>query len=125
MNIYWKTACAVGLMTVGFLGGWYVNGNCKDAQITAIQAEYSEKEQKALDSTIAEKKRLEGEISALTADIQKAQKDSTETTDKLKKELKNASKKNPLPDSCRLDADRLSILKQAISNANGSSKTGR
>lgn len=118
MNIYWKSGIAVVIAIAGFFAGWYVNGNRKDAEITAIKADYAEKERQAVETYLKEKKRLETAVFELSADAEKQRLEASEATSRLKQELKNAK---PLSAGCRIGSDRMHIISKAVAVANGAS----
>ena len=125
MNIYWKTACAVGLLTVGFLGGWYVNGNRLGKQIAEIQQAHTEEQAKAEKAVQAKEQSYQQSIQQQAEQYQSTRATTTKTIEKLQLELKNVQKKNPMPDTCKLDAGRLSVIKQARNSANGTGAGSR
>lgn len=111
MNAYWKAGIGIILAVLCFLAGWYTNG--------------LRWQKKAADALAEEQTRrhemMQGMIQRLneTATAYQQQKALSEKeTDKLKQELKNVKAKNPLPAACRLDADRLRIIQQAVHAAN-------
>lgn len=125
MNIYWKTACAVGLMTVGFLGGWYVNGNRLGKQIAEIQQAHTEEQAKAEKAVQAKEQSYQQAMQKQAEDYQTTVSKMETVYDKLQLELKNVQKKNPMSDTCKLDADRLSVIAKARNSANGTGAGSR
>ena len=125
MNIYWKTACAVGLLTVGFLGGWYVNGNRLGKQITEIQQAHAEEQAKIAEQVRLKEQSYRNEMEQQAEQYQSTRATTTKTIEKLQLELKNVQKKNPMPDTCKLDVSRLSVIKQARNSANGTGAGSR
>lgn len=118
MNIYWKTACAVGLMTVGFLGGWYVNGNRLEKQITEIQQAHAEEQAKIAEQVRLKEQSYRNEMEQQAEHYQSAVVSSNKDIDKLKAELRNVQNKKPMSADCRIDADRLRLIKQIGARAN-------
>ena len=118
MNIYWKTACAVGLMTVGFLGGWYVNGNRLGKQIAEIQQAHTEEKAKAEEQIRTKEQEYRNEIQNQAEKYQADVTASSNDIEKLKSELKNVQKQKPISTDCSIDTDRMRLIKQIGSRAN-------
>ena len=106
-----KLLIAVVCTIVGFLWGWLFNGwrlaaDSTTEKLSAVQARadhFRDTTKKINDSAneyLGNSERLEKQIA------------------ELKKELAHAKKNRPLPVECRLDADRLRVLKDAVTAAN-------
>lgn len=112
-------------MAVGFLGGWYVNGNRLEKQIAEIQQAHAEEKAKAEEQIRAKEQSYRQSMQQQAEQYQSTRATTTKTIEKLQLELKNVQKKNPMSDTCKLDADRLSIIKQAGQRANGTGADSR
>ena len=111
INQYWKAGIAVLLVVMSFCAGWIINGlRWQKKAADALAEEHARRHEM-----------LQGMVQRLndSAEAYQTYKSKTEQeTAKLKQDLKNAQKKNPLPDGCRLDADRLRIIQNAVTAAN-------
>ena len=114
MNIYWKAGIAVALLIVGFLAGslW------KQRELNQVRADYAEQVNLGLQANRELEKKLQTAVNDVAVQYQSQKAASDRTIEFLKKELANAKKTNPLPDTCRLDADRMRIIKAAVDTAN-------
>ena len=106
-----KLLVAVVCTIVGFLWGWIVNGWRQSAdstteKLSAVQAgaDHFVDANKMINETATEHVRNTDELN----------KQITE----LKKELAHAKKNRPVPADCKPDADRLRVLKDAVTAAN-------
>lgn len=106
-----KIIIAIGVIAVAFSSGWIVNGWRLSS---SYQAEKAEVVQANADH-FADVSRKVNE--AATEHVSKTYK-LEEKIKELQKELANAKKNRPLPADCRPDADRLRVLKDAITAAN-------
>ncbi len=118
MNIYWKTGIALAAVLAAFLAGWIINGMRWQTKLTAIEKAQVEEKLALEQQATAIRAQLEKTIIDTAAQYQTLEAKASKETAELKKELKNAQKKNPLPDGCRLDADRLRIIQNAVTAAN-------
>lgn len=124
MNNRFPIYCAITAI-VCFLAGWWVNGMRKNSEIEQLKAEHA--------SAIAERDRREADArQALSDAIESAalqyQKQSDEMAskiEKLKQEYANAKKKNPLPAGCSPDAERMRIIREAVSGVNSARSSVR
>ena len=114
MNIYWKCGIAVVLLVVGFLAGslW------KQRELNQVRADYAEQVNLGLQANRELERRLQSEVNSVAVQYQNQKSASDKTIESLKKELANAKKNHPMPDSCRLGNDRMRIIKAAVSHAN-------
>lgn len=111
MSRYWKAGIAVLLVILAFCAGWFINGLRWQKKAADALAEEHARRHEMLRSMV---QRLNG-----SAEAYQQQKAASETEiAKLKKDLKNAQEKHPLPAGCRLDADRLRIVQKAVDAAN-------
>lgn len=114
MNAYLKAGIAVVLLCVGFVGGC----SMKQHQMDKLKADYAEQLAEAQNQSQALSEKMASDTNAAAVQYQ-AQKAQTEKTiAQLKKELANAKKNHPI--DCRLDADRMRIIKAAVHQANNS-----
>ena len=106
-----KIIIAIGVIAIAFSSGWIVNGwrlstDSTTEKLSAIQSNadhFRDATKKINDSAneyLGNSERLEKQIA------------------ELKKELAHAKKNRPLPVECRLDADRLRVLKDVVHTAN-------
>ena len=114
MNIYWKCGLAVLLLAVGFLGGC----SYKQRELNQVRADYAEQVNLGLQANRELERRLQSEVNSVAVQYQSQKSASDKTIESLKKELANAKKNHPLPADCRLDADRMRIIKAAVDSAN-------
>ena len=114
MNIYWKTGVAIALLVVGFLAGslW------KQRELNQVRADYAEQANLGLQANRELERRLQSEVNSVATLYQNQKSASDKTIESLKKELVNAKKNHPMPANCRLDADRMRIIKAATNHAN-------
>ena len=114
MNLYWKCGIAVALLVVGFLAGilW------KQRELNQVRADYAEQANLGLQANRELERRLQSEVNSVAVQYQSQKSASDKTIESLKKELANAKKNHPLPDSCRLGNDRRRIIKAAVDSAN-------
>lgn len=116
MNLYWKAGICIALLVVGFIGGALY----KQRELNAVRADYAEQVNLGLQANRELEKKLQTETNAIAVQYQSQKAASDKTIESLKKELANAKKTNPLPDSCRLGNDRMRIIKAAVDTANHS-----
>lgn len=99
-----------GLVTGIFLGwivnGWRLSADATTEKLSAVQA--------SADHFADVSKKVNDSANEYLRNTEQLKKQITE----LKKELANAKKNNPLPADCRPDADRLRLLKDAVTAAN-------
>ena len=114
MNIYWKCGIAVALLIVGFISGALY----KQRELNAVRADYAEQVNLGLQANRELERRLQSEVNSVAVQYQSQKSASDKTIESLKKELANAKKNHPLPADCRLDADRMRIIKAAVDSAN-------
>ena len=114
MNLYWKCGIAVALLVVGFLAGslW------KQRELNQVRADYAEQANLGLQANRELERRLQREVNSVAVQYQNQKSASDKTIESLKKELANAKKNHPMPDSCRLGNDRMRIIKAAVDSAN-------
>lgn len=118
MNTYWKASIALAAIIAAYLSGWYTNDIRYQKQIAEIQQQHTQEKLTLEQQATAVRAQLEKTIIDTAAQYQAYQTQATQETAKLKQELKNAQKKNPLPADCCLDTDRLRIIQQAVHAAN-------
>lgn len=116
MNIYWKSGLALALVIVGFVGGC----SMKQHQLDKIQQDYAEQVNQALQTNRELEQKMQSETNAIAVQYQQEKAVTDKTIEQLKKDLTDAKKNHPLPDTCRLDADRMRIIKAAVDTANHS-----
>lgn len=116
MNLYWKAGICIALLVVGFIGGALY----KQRELNAVRADYAEQVNLGLQANRELEKKLQTETNAIAVQYQSQKAVSDKTIESLKKELANAKKNHPLPADCRLDADRMRIIKAAVNHANNS-----
>ena len=101
----------IACLIAGFVAGWLVNGwrlsaDSTTEKISAVQAgaDHFRDTTKMVNETATEHVRNTDELNKQIAE--------------LKKELAHAKKNYPVPADCRPDADRLRVLKDAVTAAN-------
>ena len=114
MNIYWKAGICIALLIVGFIAGALY----KQRELNAVRADYAEQANLGLQANRELERRLQSEVNSVAVQYQNQKSASDKTIESLKKELANAKKNHPLPDSCRLGNDRMRIIKAAVDSAN-------
>lgn len=114
MNIYWKCGIAVALLIVGFISGALY----KQRELNAVRADYAEQVNLGFQANRELEKKLQTSVNEVAVQYQSQKAASDKTIESLKKELANAKKNHPMPDSCRLGNDRMRIIKAAVSHAN-------
>ena len=101
----------VALFVVGFVAGWIVNGwrlsaDSTTEKLSAVQSNADH----FRDAT----KKINDSANEYLGNSEQLEKQIAE----LKKELAHAKKNSPVPANCRPDADRLRVLKDAVTAAN-------
>ena len=114
MNIYWKAGICIALLIVGFITGALY----KQRELNAVRADYAEQVNLRLQANRELERRLQSEVNSVAVQYQSQKSASDKTIESLKKELANAKKNHPMPDSCRLGNDRMRIIKAAVDSAN-------
>ena len=114
MNIYWKAGICIALLIVGFITGALY----KQRELNAVRADYAEQVNLRLQANRELERRLQSEVNSVATLYQNQKSASDKTIESLKKELANAKKNHPMPDSCRLGNDRMRIIKAAVDSAN-------
>ena len=114
MNIYWKAGICIALLVVGFIAGALY----KQRELNAVRADYAEQANLGLQANRELERRLQREVNSVATLYQNQKSASDKAIESLKKELANAKKNHPLPDSCRLGNDRMRIIKAAVDSAN-------
>jgi uncharacterized protein HemX len=109
--------CGAAGVCIGASSAWYVQGLRMNSKVSSLQAtrsdEISEQYKQAADDLVAGAKKVKESADGANVDISALNKSLND----LKKASKNANPK-PLPDDCRLDADRLSGITEAAATAN-------
>ena len=113
-NAYLKAACCIACVIVGFLSGC----TYKQRDLDRLKADYAEQVQAGLQANRDLERRMADSTHAIATEYQTQKAADDRTIEQLRKELKNAQKNHPLPAGCRLDADRLRIIKTAVDTAN-------
>lgn len=116
MNVYLKAGICIALLVVGFIAGALY----KQRELNAVRADYAEQVNLGLQANRELEKKLQESVNDVAVQYQTQKAASDRTIESLKKELANAKKNHPLPDSCRLGSDRMRIIKAAVDNANNS-----
>ena len=116
VNTYVNAGIAIGILIAGFLGGC----TYKQRELDRIKADYAEQVQAGLQANRELEKKLQTAVNDVAVQYQAQKAASDRTIESLKKELSNAKKNHPLPDTCRLDDDRMRIIKAAVDLANDS-----
>ena len=98
-------------LIAGFTAGWLVNGWRLSS---SYQAEKAEVVQAGADHFADASRKVNDSATEHVRNTDELNKQIAE----LKKELAHAKKNNPLPADCRPDADRLRLLKDAVTAAN-------
>ena len=114
MNVYLKAGICIALLVVGFIAGALY----KQRELNAVRADYAEQVNIGLQANRELEKKLQTAVNDVAVQYQQQKAASDKTIESLKKELANAKKTNPLPDTCRLDSDRMRIIKAAVNHAN-------
>lgn len=125
MNTYWKIGCVVAIVAIAFAGGWYVNGSRMQARIEAMQRAQAEAIAESEAQVAAYKEKASEAVNSQAMLYQEKVAAADKDIEKLKKELKDAKIRNPLPADCRLDPDRMRIIKTATAIANASGSASR
>ncbi len=118
MNTYWKTGIALAAILAAFLSGWIINGLRWQSKLDKIDLAHAEETAEALRQAQQVNAGLLARIKQSAEGYQALEEKTAQETAKLKQDLKNAQKKNPLPAGCQLDADRLRIIQNAVTAAN-------
>lgn len=107
----WKLFIVAGCLIAGFTAGWIVNGwrmsssyQAEKAEVVQAKADHFRDATKMINEAATEHVRNTDELNKQIAE--------------LKKELAHAKKNHPVPADCRPDADRLRVLKNAVTAAN-------
>ena len=98
-------------LIAGFTAGWLVNGW---RMSSSYQAEKAEVVQANADHFRDATKKVNDSANEYLRNTEQLEKRIAE----LKKELAHAKKNRPVPADCRPDADRLRVLKDAVTAAN-------
>lgn len=114
INTYLKAAFCIACLIAGFMGGC----SYKQRQLDKIKADYSEQVQAGLQANRDLEQRMADSTHAIATEYQKEKAASDRTIENLKKELANVKKNHPMPAVCRLDDDRMRIIKAAVDSAN-------
>ena len=111
MNVWWKVGIALALMVLSFSAGWIVNGwrlssahQTEKAEAVQANADHFRDATKSINNSANEYLNNSGQMKTQIAVI--------------KKELNDVQKTNPIPADCHPDADRLRIIKDAVTAAN-------
>ena len=107
----WKWMAGLGLLIVSFIAGWVVNG-WRHEKAQAV--EKAETVQANADHFRDVTKKVNDEASQLLSKTYELKSQIS----KQKKELANAQKNNPVTADCKPDADRLRIIRDAVTAAN-------
>ncbi len=118
MNTYWKTGITLAVVLTAFLAGWIINGMRWQTRLANLEKTHAEETLKAEQRAREIQKGLLERLRQSAETYQAMEQKSAQETAKLKQDLKNAQKKNPLPAGCQLDTDRLRIIQNAVTAAN-------
>ncbi len=120
MSKYLSWTLFAAVICGAFCLGWSINGHRLNNKIEQIQNQYKA-EKEAVEKLIATKEQeMRESISKQANDYQKKAENNEKTIKNLKQELKNVQNKNPLPASCVIDDERMSIIRAAYSQTNTS-----
>lgn len=111
MTTSWKWIAGIGLLVVAFWCGWLVNGWRYEKKLAVEKAETV---QANADHFRDVTKKVNDEATTYKSNSNEL----SEKIGQLKKELANAQKNNPVPADCKPDADRLRIIRDAVTAAN-------
>lgn len=114
INTYLKAAFCISCVIAGFLGGC----SYKQRELNRIKEDYAEQVQAGLQANRDLEQRMADSTHAIATEYQAQKAQSDKTIEQLKMELANAKKSNPMPAVCRLDDDRMRIIKAAVNHAN-------
>ena len=111
MTTSWKWVTGLLLLVISFCTGWIVNGwrlsssyQAEKAEVVQANDDHFADASKKVNDSAKVYRSTSGQIKSQIA--------------VLKKELNDAEKTNPVPVDCRPDADRLRVLKDAVTAAN-------
>lgn len=113
-----KTTIALSITAflVGVATGWIINGKRLNDQIAEIQKQHEIEAQALKDAATEKEKTMREKAEAEANDYLKSYEKSKKNFENLEKELRNVQKNHKL--DCRIDADRLRIIKDATQYAN-------
>lgn len=118
MSVKSQLYTGIGCLAAGLLIGWTVNGYRMQSKMDELEKTYAESRAEASEYHQKVMQGLLQRIKDSAESYQVLEEKSAQETAKLKQELKDVKAKNPLPADCRLDADRLRIIQQAVRTAN-------
>lgn len=111
-------AGAVIAASIGFSGGWAINGWRLAAKVAETKQAGAEFRANAANTALDQ---LTGRLETMNAGATAAQLDVKTLSvkmDQVRKELKNVQSQKPLPVDCRPDTGRLDRLRNAVGAAN-------
>ena len=115
MTTSWKWLIGLLMLVVSFWSGWKVNGwRYEKAQAV----DKAETVQANADHFRDATKMINTEATMYKSNSNEMYEEIVQ----LKKELSNAQKNDPVSSDCRPDADRLRILKSAVTSANAAAR---
>ena len=111
MTTSWKWVTGLILLAVAFCSGWLVNG-------WRLNASFSEEKAEVVQANADHFRGATQKVNDSAKEYSRNSVQLEKQIANLKKELSDAKKKHPLPADCRPDADRMRILKAAVTAAN-------
>ena len=118
MSVKSQLYTGISCLAAGLLIGWTVNGYRMQSKIDELEKEYAEKRAEATEYHQQVMQGLLQRIKNFAKEYQDLEDKASKETAELKKELKDAKAKTPLPADCRLDSVRMRILQDAVNKAN-------
>lgn len=115
---YLKIGAAVAVVVGAFASGWVVNGWRMYTEIAELQAQYSVAEANAAKAALIDLVQATETIKKAATEYTAIETHTSSKLDKLRKEVQQYAKDNPLPADCKPDATRVQKLTGAISTAN-------
>ncbi|WAW06078.1 hypothetical protein NB639_01355 [Oxalobacter formigenes] len=111
MTTSWKWVTGLILLAVAFCAGWIING-------WRLNASFQEEKAKVVRANADHFADVSKMVNEEATTYKSNSNELSEKIVQLKKELSNAQKNDPVSSDCRPDADRLRILKSAVTAAN-------
>lgn len=115
---YVKIAGAIALVIGAFFAGWVANGWRLYTEIAEMQAQYANAEALAAKAALDDLVEATSAIKKAADEYAAIETHTSSKIDKLRKEVQQYAKENPLPADCKPDAIRVQKLTDAISTAN-------
>lgn len=122
-NGRWLLNLAVAVALVA--AGWFSNGWRLGAEIERMRADTATQREQSASAALDTLAATQAGIASDAAALAQTQRDLKALTTQFSRSYRNAAASHPLPADCRIDPERLRILKRIASEVNATAGLGQ